>query len=225
MTESVLKIISEVKYQPLFRYFSEIDSSINEFETLISSYCRRKPKLRKELGKLIDNFKAKNIEYQMVNYLDVTALGSETFMATFIDRVKLLRGNNACEVNSSPVKFVYDFYLLIALKVHEASSLLSACYALQEKLKNKNASCSLSCIGHESDNESYESYLNNRKVAALAKLRVSMKNSLEQLEEPKYLSAFINLSPVIDCKPILALNGESKKKFYTGPETVEREGL
>lgn len=140
LTESVTKIVSEIKYQPLFKFFGEIESSMNEFEVLISSYGSHKVAFLRELDKFIDNYKAKNIEYKMVNYLDSTIPGSEPFIKIFIDKVLLMRNDNCCDINSSPVKFIYDFYVLIAMKVYEANNLLALCYAMKEKLTSESSS-------------------------------------------------------------------------------------
>lgn len=113
---------------------------MNEFEVLISSYGSHKVAFLRELDKFIDNYKAKNIEYKMVNYLDSTIPGSEPFIKIFIDKVLLMRNDNCCDINSSPVKFIYDFYVLIAMKVYEANNLLALCYAMKEKLTSESSS-------------------------------------------------------------------------------------
>ncbi|CRL00495.1 CLUMA_CG013756, isoform A [Clunio marinus] len=213
LTESVSKIVSEIKFQPLFNYFGEIESSINEFEVLISSYGGNKPAFMKELEKFIDNFKAKNIEYKMVNYLDLTLPGSETFMKTFTDKAILMRNEHCCDVKSSPIKFVHDFYLLIAMKIYEANNLLALCYTLKDELSDADV------------RDENQSYLNNRKVTVGDKLQLSMKNSLAQFEDSKYLTSYLNLTSQIDDKPILAVNCNSKRKFYTGDIKVERQGF
>lgn len=67
-------------------------------------------------------------------------------------------------------------------------------------------------------------YLKNRKNSVLIKLRDSMKNALAPFDEPKYLTAYLKLTCTYNHKPIYAVNGDSQRRFYTGPVQVEREG-
>lgn len=140
LTASLSKIVSEIKYQPLFKFFGEIESSINEFQVIIASYGSHKPSFLRELDKFIDNYKSKNIEYKMVNYLDSALPGSEPFIRVFTEKVKMMRNDNCCDINSSPVKFIHDFYILVAMKIYEASNLLALCYSLKEGLTNEGKS-------------------------------------------------------------------------------------
>lgn len=137
LTSSLSKIVSEIKYQPLFKFFGEIESSINEFQVIFASYGSHSPSFLRELDKFIDNYKSKNIEYKMVNYLDSALPGSEPFIKVFTEKVKMMRNDNCCDINSSPVKFIHDFYILVAMKIYEASTLLALCYSLKEGLTNE----------------------------------------------------------------------------------------
>lgn len=137
LTTSLSKIVSEIKYQPLFKFFGEIESSVNEFEVIFASYGGHKPAFLRELDKFIDNYKSKNIEYKIVNYLDSALPGSEPFIQVFTDKVKEMRNDTGCNINSSPVKFIHDFYILVAMKIYEASNLLSLCYSLKEGLTSQ----------------------------------------------------------------------------------------
>lgn len=67
-------------------------------------------------------------------------------------------------------------------------------------------------------------YLKNRKDSVLIKLRDSMKNALEPFDEPKYLTAYLSLTSTWNDKPIYAVNGDSQRRFFTGPVQVERDG-
>lgn len=142
LTASLSKIVSEIKYQPLFKFFGEIESSVNEFQVIIVSYSSHKASLLKELEKFIDNYKSKNIEYKIVNYLDSALPGSESFIRVFTEKVMLMRKDNCCDINSSPVKFIHDFYVLVAMKIYEANNLLALCYSLKEGLTDE---CELNC--------------------------------------------------------------------------------
>lgn len=73
----------------------------------------------------------------MVNYLDSALPGSEPFIRVFTDKVMMMRQDNCCDVNSSPVKFIHDFYVLVAMKVFEANNLLALCYSLKEGLTDE----------------------------------------------------------------------------------------
>lgn len=129
--------MSEIKYQPLFKFFGEIESSIDEFEVIFSSYGRNKPTFLRELDKFIDNHKTKNIEYKIVNYLDSTLPGSEPFIEVLMEKARTIRHDNS-DINSSAVKFIHDFYVLVAMKIYEASNLLAFSNLLKEKLTKKS---------------------------------------------------------------------------------------
>lgn len=51
-----------------------------------------------------------------------------------------------------------------------------------------------------------------------------MKNALKPFDEPKYLTGYLSLSPTYYDKPIYAVNGDSQRRFFTGPVQVERDG-
>lgn len=211
LTESVSKIVSEIKYQPLFKFFGEIESSMNEFEVLVESYGGHRVTFLRELEKFIDNYKAKNIEFKMVNYLDSALPGSDPFIKIFIDKVIMMRDDNHCDINSSPIKFIHDFYVLVAMKIYEAFNLMSLCYAMKDELSHRK----------ELENEIY---LENRKEAVAKKLRISMRNALAPFNESKYLSSYLKLEADFKDKAIVAVNSDSKRKFYTGAVLVERTG-
>lgn len=56
------------------------------------------------------------------------------------------------------------------------------------------------------------------------KLRISMKTALTPFNESKYLTSYLNLKAAYNDKPIVAVNADSKRRFYTGKIQVEREG-
>lgn len=67
-------------------------------------------------------------------------------------------------------------------------------------------------------------YLKNRKESVVIKLRDSMKNALGLFGESKYLTSYLSLTSSYNQKPIYAVNGDSKRRFFTGPVQVERDG-
>lgn len=67
-------------------------------------------------------------------------------------------------------------------------------------------------------------YLKNRKDSVLIKLRDSMKSALAPFDESKYLTAYLSLTSAYSNKPIYAVNSDSRRRFFTGPIQVEREG-
>lgn len=203
--------MSEIKFQPLFKFFGEIESSINEFEVLVESYDGHKDAFLVELEKFLDNYRAKNIEFKLVNYLDTSLPGSDPFIKVFVDKALKMRDDNHCDVNSSPVKFVHDFYLLIASKLYEAFNLMSLCYTIVNEMSPGKL-------------EENESFLQKRKEAVMKKLRLSMENALLPFNEPKYLSSYLRLEAISRDQPILAVNEHSKRKFYTGSVLVKQIG-
>lgn len=151
----------------------------------------------------------------MVNYLDSALPGSEPFIRVFIDKVMMMREDNCCDINSSPVKFIHDFYVLVAMKVFEANNLLVLCHSVKEGLTLGTEKC----VRDED-----RMYLKNRKESVVIKLRESMKNALAPFGESKYLTSYLSLTSAYNLKPIYAVNGDTKRRFFTGPIQVERDG-
>lgn len=215
LKSSVDHLMNEVKFQTLIEYQSELNAEFDHFRQIILAFGSDKRKQYQELTKFIDDYKSKNIENKIANYLNEASTPSKSLRSTLVNFASASKNITECHIRSSPNKLVYDFHVATLLSIYKGNMLLLSCYAFQDQLSRGNDHYS-SFYSSDIDDASFstdENFENNRRFVnlrnaeALRKIMTSMKASLPLVNDQSDLISYNNLqSPVkVDFKNVLQL--------------------
>lgn len=131
---SVDHLLNEVKFQTLIEYQSELNAEFDHFRHIILAFASNESKLYQELSKFVDDYKAKNIENKIANYLNADSSPARSLRTTLVDFAASNKNNTACHLRSSPNKLIYDFHVATLLSIYKGNMLLLSCYAYKDQI-------------------------------------------------------------------------------------------
>lgn len=137
---SVDHLLNEVKFQTLIKYQSEIKAEFDHFRQIVLAFGSDKKKQNQEITQFIGDYKSKNLENKIANYLNEASSLSKSLRITLVDFASSNKNNTGCHMRSSPNKLIYDFHVATLLSIYKGNMLLFSCYALQDQLSTGKAS-------------------------------------------------------------------------------------
>lgn len=180
VTTSTKEIITEVRFQNFFELIEDIAAAKNEFELIIKSYSSNASAVVQHITTFIDDYKKKNLEFKLVNYLDS---GSE-FSTSLIDKVISLyrqyQTSYTNEIGSSVAKTVNDIYTTVLLMIIKGHTILEVA---------TNTKVALTNTFYVGDRQ----FLINRQNEVYEKFYKSLENTFAKIKDQD-LEELINLN-------------------------------
>lgn len=132
---SVDHLLNEVKFQTLIEYQSEINAEYDHFRQIIMAFVSDPSKQYQEITKFISDYKTKNIENKIANYLNEASAPSKSLRNTLVEFASSSRNNTGCHMRSSPNKLIYDFHVATLLNIYKSNMLLLSAFVVQNQLR------------------------------------------------------------------------------------------
>lgn len=143
MTTIANELKFETKFVSFFNVYTDMSSAFDEFHTSVLSYVDNVEQFNETLREFTSRYERSNYEFKLVD----KALTSLGIVKSLTDAFKELTLNyetnsvgptinklNMAPVTSSTNKLIFEFYLMIMMRVYEGFSMLELCYQLQSNL-------------------------------------------------------------------------------------------
>lgn len=192
ITTSTKEIITEVRFQNFFQLIEDIAAAKHEFELIISSYSTNASAVVYHLDSFIKDYKKKNLEYKLVNYLDSGSDFSSSLVDKVISLYRQYQADSANAIGSSLAKAVNDIYTTVLVSVIRGSTILDAA---------TNTKIALTNTFHDGDRQ----FLINRKNEVFEKFYESLEKAFAKIKDHD-LELLINLNENGDNNTVRFIN-------------------
>jgi len=134
IVRQTLELTNEIKFQKLFDFMSDLQSYSYESKQTVIAYSSNSTALLIQLDLLADRYKRDNLEFKIVNYLDMNFIGSKSLIETYIDMISLNALDNFSPVSSSIGKMIDEFYMEIFMMITEGFGFYDFYYNLRRQI-------------------------------------------------------------------------------------------
>lgn len=140
--DSKLTIIStelklEAKFPLFFKTYTDMSTAFNTFNTSVLNYIDN-PNFSEKLNDFVKDYEKKNYEFQLITIATSSLGGIKSLVETFKDVAINYDKSDNSPIISSTSKVIFEFYLLIMMRILEGFSLLKFCYMMQESISGGN---------------------------------------------------------------------------------------
>lgn len=124
----------DTKFTQFFVVYTDMSNNFNTFNTSVLSYADDSQVFLDKLKKFTSSYEDKNYGYDLVNKATRRVAGIESMMDALRRVAANLQDENDVDIIHSSSKFLFEFYLVIIVKVAEGFALQKLCYIMQEQL-------------------------------------------------------------------------------------------
>lgn len=162
----------EIKNEPLSKIKSKINATELDLINYVKNYGSDKEILAENLNILITERNRVNLENDLVSLTSKSFQGSNTIVEIMkkIARSQLEENSLKCSIVTSPMKIIYDLYMLFAYQIFRVNAITELALNIKKASGGKCSDQDFNFIQHRRDD-------------ALKLLFTSMKNSFEDLKE------------------------------------------
>lgn len=170
ITTSTKEIITEVRFQNFFELIEDVAAAKHEFELIIKSYSTNASAVVHHLNTFIEDYKKKNLEYRLVNYLDSGSDFSSSLVDKVISLYRQYQADHANAIGSSLAKTINDIYTTVLVTVIRGNTILEVA---------TNTKIALTSTFYKEDKE----FLINRKNEVFEKFYLSLEKTFAKVKD------------------------------------------
>lgn len=124
----------EAKFSNFFNTYTDMTTAFNSFNTSVLNYIEEPKLFLEKLQAFTTKYEDKNYEFKLVEIATSSIGGLKSLVESYKEVALNYEKNYEAAVVNSTSKLLFEFYVLIMMRVFEGFSLLRLCFMMQQSI-------------------------------------------------------------------------------------------